>query len=170
MFGTNFTSNTGCDITPCATLDATPLITMSQGVNTTFNWQTDCDHLVNPYGFIAESIPYHFVFKIQDDYCPVPKISYATITINVVNPGIIEAPEINCIQTEINGDNTITWNTVIDPLGTFNSYQIYSIQNGLLGTIANINTTTFSTPSNGIQNDFLHCYSICLQWKHLKVF
>ena len=154
IFGTNFTSNTGCIITPCATLDATPLITMSQGVNTTFNWQTDCGHLVNPYGFIAESIPYHFVFKVQDDYCPVPKVSYATITINVVNPGIVDAPEINCIQTETNGDNTITWSVVTDPLGTFDSYQIYSIQNGLLATINNINTTTFSTPSNGVQNDY----------------
>ena len=154
MFGNNYTSNSGCAITPCATLDATPLITMSQGVNTTFTWQTDCDHLVNPYGFIAESIPYHFVFKIQDDYCPVPKVSYATITINVTNPGIIEAPVIDCIQTETNGDNTITWTAVTDPLGTFNSYQIYSLQNGLLGTIADINTTTFSIPSNGVQNDF----------------
>jgi len=143
LFGTNYTSNAGCAIAPCATLNATPLITMSQGVNTTFNWQTDCDHLVNPNGQAAVSIPYHFVFKVQDDYCPVPKVSYATVTINVVNPGVVAAPEISCIQSDATGDVTINWNQVADPQGTFNEYQIYTRQNGLIGTIGNIATTSF---------------------------
>ena len=154
MFGTNFTSTTGCDITPCATLDATPLITMSQGVTTTFDWQTTCDHVVNPYGFAADLVPYHFVFKIQDNYCDVPKVSYATITINVVNPGVIPAPTIDCIQTAANGDVTINWSPVADPLGTFVEYQVYSVQNGLIGTFGNINTTTFTDPAVGQQNDY----------------
>ena len=162
MFGTNFTSNAGCAIAPCATLDATPLITMSQGVTTTFDWQTDCDHLVNPFGFIAASVPYHFVFKIQDDYCPVPKVSYASITINVTNPGIVPAPVIDCIQSNVAGDVTINWSPVVDPLGTFNSYQVHSVQNGLLATINNINTTTFTELAVGAQNDyFLVTASAC---------
>lgn len=154
MFGTSFTSNTGCAIAPCATLDATPLITMSQGVITTFNWQTDCDHLTNPYGYVAESVPYHFVFKIQDDYCPVPKVSYATITINVTNPGIVDAPTVDCIQTNAAGDVTINWSTVIDPLGTFNSYEVHSLQDGLIATIPNINTTTYTDLAVGAKKDY----------------
>lgn len=154
MFGTNYTSNTGCAIAPCATLNTTPLITMPQGVTTNFNWQTSCDHLVNPFGFSADMIPYHFVFKVQDDYCPIPKVTYATVTINVVNPGVIQAPPINCIQSDATGDVTIQWNAVNDPAGTFTEYRIYSVQNGLLGTIGNINTTTFTDPGITQQNDY----------------
>ncbi len=154
MFGTNYTSNLGCAIAPCATLDQTPLITMPQGVNTTFNWQTDCDHLVTSTGFVASSIPYHFVFKIQDDYCQVPKVSYATITINVRNPGVIDAPEIDCIQTDAAGNVILNWTPVNDPTGTFSSYQIYSVQNGLLGTINTIGTATFSSPAVTSTNDY----------------
>jgi len=162
MFGTNYTSNVGCAIAPCATLNATPLITMSQGVTTTFDWQTDCDHLVNPFGFIAESIPYHFVFKVQDNYCPVPKVSYATITINVTNPGIVPAPIIDCIQTDAADNVTINWSPVVDPLGTFNSYQVHSLQDGLIATINNINTTTYTDPAVGTQKDyFLVTASAC---------
>ena len=162
MFGTNFTSSSGCAIAPCATLNTTPLITMSQGVNTTFDWQTDCNHLVRPDGSIATSVPYHFVFKIQDDYCPIPKVSYATITINVTNPGIVDAPIIDCIQTDAAGNVTLNWNQVNDPLGTFNSYQVHSVQDGLIATIPSINTTTYVDASVGTQKDyFLVTASAC---------
>ena len=154
LFGTNYTSTAGCTIAPCATLNATPLITMSQGVNTDFSWQTTCDHLVNPSGQAATSIPYHFVFKVQDNYCQVPKVSYATVTINVLNPGIVAAPTISCIQSDATGDVTITWNQVADPAGTFNEYQVYSIQNGLIGTIGNIATTSFIHPGVLQENDY----------------
>ncbi len=156
MFGANFTNaGAGCATTPCATLDQTPLITAPQGVSTTFNWQTSCNHLITPFGTEAAAIPYHFVFKVQDDYCPVPKVSYATVTINVVNPGIIPAPEIECIQTAANGDVIINWEGVTDPLGTFTEYRIYSLQNGLVATVPNINTTTYTDPGAGNQqNDY----------------
>lgn len=154
LFGTNYTSTTGCAIAPCATLNTTPLITMPQGVNTTFNWQTSCDHLVNANGQAAVSIPYHFVFKVQDDYCQVPKVSYATITINILNPGVLAAPEISCIQSDATGDVTINWNQVADPSGTFTEYQIYSVQNGLIGTVGNIATTSFTHVGVTQENDY----------------
>ena len=155
MFGTNFTSTTGCAIAPCATLNTTPPITMSQGASTTFNWQTSCDHVVNPYGQSVAMVPYHFVFKVQDDYCPIPKVKYATVTINVVNQGIIDAPPINCIQTDAAGDVNISWNPVSDPTGSFVEYQIHSVQNGLLGSIATIGTNSFVDVGNGTQvNDY----------------
>jgi hypothetical protein len=146
MFGTNFTSATGCAIAPCATLNTSPLITGVQGVNTTFNWQTDCDHLVGADGNAQDMIPYHFVFRVQDDYCQVPKVSYATVTINVLNPGVIEAPSINCIHSDATGNVTIEWDPVSDPTGTFVEYQIYSAQNGLLGTVAGIGTSSWTDP------------------------
>lgn len=162
IFGTAYTSTAGCNIAPCATLNATPLITMSQGVTTTFDWQTDCDHLVSPNGFVASSVPYNFVFKIQDDYCPVPKISYATITINVTNPGIVPAPVIDCIQSDATGNVTITWSPVTDPMGTFNSYEVHSLQDGLLATINNINTSSYTDLTVTTDKDyFLVTASAC---------
>ncbi|MFT5780448.1 MAG: hypothetical protein ACI837_003410, partial [Crocinitomicaceae bacterium] len=154
MFGTNFTSNVGCLIAPCATLNATPLITMSQGVTTTFDWQTDCDHLVTQFGGTEDFVPYHFVFKVQDDYCPVPKVTYATITINVLNPGVIQAPAINCIQSDGTGDVTISWNPVADPLGTFTEYQIYTEQLGLIATIPAIGTASYTDLGVAQANDY----------------
>jgi gliding motility-associated-like protein len=152
--GPNATLSSGCAIGPCATLDALPPIAMSQGVSTTFNWQTTCDHLVDPSGTTALSVPYQFVFKVQDDYCPVPKVSYATVTINLENPDVIPATSINCIQTSPNGEVTISWNGSINVNNSFVEYQIYSAQNGLITSISDINTTTFTSPSNGQAEDF----------------
>lgn len=154
MFGTNFTSATGCAIAPCATLNATPIISGIQGVNTTFNWQTTCDHLVGADGNALDVIPYHFVFKVQDDFCQVPKVSYATVTINVVNPGVIQAPEINCIHSDATGNVTIEWTPVADPAGTFVQYEIHSVQNGLLTTIPAIGTSSWLDPAVTQQNDY----------------
>lgn len=154
MFGTNFTAATGCAIAPCATLNATPIITGTQGVTTTFNWQTSCDHLVGADGNALDMIPYHFVFRVQDDFCQVPKVSYATVTINVVNPGVIQAPEINCIQSDAAGNVTIQWNPVANPSGTFVSYEIHSVQNGLLATLPLIGTNSWTDPLVTQQNDY----------------
>ena len=89
MFGAGFVSTTGCNITPCATLNSNLPVSGQQTVGVDFSWQTTCNHLVNQYGVVADMIPYTFVFKVQDDYCQVPKVSYATVTINVLNPGVI---------------------------------------------------------------------------------
>jgi gliding motility-associated-like protein len=154
LFGPNPTLPVGCAIAPCPTVDQVPLITMSQGVNTTFNWQTTCDHLVNPYGYIADVIPYHFVFKVQDDYCPIPKVKYATITVNVVNPNVIPATQINCIQTAPNGDVTLNWDPVVDPGASFSEYQIHSDQSGLIASIPTIGTSSFTYAAPGQDEHF----------------
>jgi len=144
LFGTNSTATTGCIITPCATVSSTPLITGIQGATTTFNWQTDCDHVVNSDGTGLDVVPYHFVFRVQDDFCPVPEVVYATVTINVVNPNIIQAPNIECIQGDAAGNFTLTWQAVTDVGGSFVEYQIHSVQNGLLATLPAIGTTTYT--------------------------
>jgi hypothetical protein len=154
MFGTGFTSATGCDIAPCATLNNAPIVIGSQGVSVNFSWQTSCDHLVGADGNALDLIPYHFVFRVQDDYCQVPKVSYATVTINVVNPGVIAAPEITCIQSDNNGDVTISWDPVIDPFSTFIEYQIHSVQNGLIATLPLLSANSHTIPAVGAQNDY----------------
>lgn len=154
MYGTNFTTNTGCDIAPCATLNATPPISNPQGTGATFNWQTSCDHLQTPNGLASTSVPYTFVFKIQDDYCPVPKVKYTTVTVNVQNLGVLPAPEITCIQTENNGDITINWTPIADVFGTFVEYQVFSANAGLIQSIPNINTGTITIPGTNQQEEF----------------
>lgn len=163
MFSSNYTSGTGCINPPCANLDSAPTITGVQGVGTNFSWQTDCSHLLNPDGYAADMIPFHFVFKIQDDYCPVPKVRYATITVNVENLAVIQAPQINCIQTDATGDLTINWNSVSDPDGTFVEYEVHSVQSGLIGTIPTIATNSYTVPGGGASSEdyFLAVVSGC---------
>ncbi len=155
MFGAGLTSSSGCDIEPCATLNASAPIIGTQQVSSTFTWQTTCDHLVNEYGIVADMIPYNFVFKVQDDFCPVPKVSYVTVTIFVINPGIIPATQINCIQTENNGDLTIKWDQVLNPENSFFEYQLNSVEDGLIGSpILDISTTQVTIPAPNISKHY----------------
>lgn len=154
MYGTNFTDpNNGCPTLPCATLNSAPSATGINGASLTLNWQTSCDHLVGANGVAQSTVPYIFVFKTQDDYCPVPSVRYTTVTINVQNRGVLQAPEIECITTDQNGDITINWEAVNDPNGNFDSYEVFSLANGSLTTINNINNTSFTIPGAGTTND-----------------
>lgn len=156
MYGTSYTNaGGGCDITPCATLDNTPPITNNNGATVEFDWQTSCDHLIGASGDVQDNVPYIFIFKVQDDYCPVPEVRYATVVINVQNKSVLPAPEITCISTDSNDDVTINWNGVNDPSGDFDSYEVFSTADGSIATINNINTTTYTLPGEGIEeNDF----------------
>jgi len=164
LFGANFTNaGAGCDVLPCATLNATPAITGVQGVNTTFNWQTSCDHLVDATGNAQDIVPYIFVFKVQDDYCPVPQVTYATVTINVQNQGVLDSPQIDCIVTDLNDDLTLNWSPISDPNGDFVSYQVHSVSGGVLATIPAIGTSSATLPgaATSAQNYFLSVQSGC---------
>lgn len=156
QFGNNFTDPAvGCDVAPCATLNSTPPISMNNGASVDFSWQTDCGHLVDFLGDAQNSVDYNFVFRVQDDYCPIPKVKYATVTIRVKNQDVIEGPELQCIQTAANDDVTISWDPVTDINGAFAGYEIFSLQNGSLGTVANINTGTFTHVGGGTAaNDY----------------
>jgi len=153
QFGTNFTSTSGCDVAPCATLNQTPVITGVQGVSTNFSWQTDCAHLVDAHGNIDDEKTYTFVFRVQDNFCQIPKTTFKTITIHVKNPGIIPATTINCISSQPNGSLDITWDPVLNPNNTFVDFELYSIQNGLIGNYP-IGTTTVNVPNPGVEKDF----------------
>jgi hypothetical protein len=151
MFGNNFTDpNNGCVVGPCATLNPAPPITGVQGAIVNFNWQTSCDHLVDASGNAQSSVPYIFVFKVADDYCPVPKVTYATVIIHVQNQGVLPAPAIECIQTDENNNVTINWSPVSDPNGDFAGYSIIEAGVGEIATVANINTTSFTIAGAGV--------------------
>lgn len=152
MFGTGFTSS-GCINAPCATLTPGPPVTMTQGVSTDFSWQTACVHTQTPFGTTQEITPYHFVFKFADNYCQVPKVTFRTVTINVRNPGILPAAQINCISTDASGNVTVTWDPVSDPNGTFQQLELYSVQNGLIGSFTTAtNSAVITNP--GQELDF----------------
>ena len=162
MFGAGYTSPLGCDIEPCATLNSLPPIEAPENATASFSWQTTCDHLVNQFGGISEMIPYDFVFKVQDNFCQVPKITYATVRINVVNPGVLQAPKIDCIQTDAAGNLTLNWTSINDPFGSFIEYGVYSIQDGLLANLLDVNANSFPiTGSTDAQDFFLSVKSGC---------
>ncbi|MFM7662012.1 MAG: gliding motility-associated C-terminal domain-containing protein [Bacteroidota bacterium] len=162
MFGAGLTLNTGCDIEPCATLNSALPIIGTQQVSATFSWQTSCDHLVNQYGIVSDVIPYNFVFKVQDDYCPVPKVSYVTVTIYVVNPGVIQPTQIKCIETLPNGDLTIHWNQVSNPENSFVEYQLHSLEDGQIASFPDITSTSHTLPSGDeAKNYFVSVKSGC---------
>jgi gliding motility-associated-like protein len=150
QFGANFSSNTtGCLNPPCATLTPAPPVTGQFGVQTTFNWQTTCDHLASPVGCGATSNVYTFVIRTQDDYCPAPAINIATITIVVLDQPQLPPPKLSCTEVLPNGDVTLTWVEVIDTLNTFDSYQIFFSPNingpyTVIDSIFNISTVVYT--------------------------
>jgi len=63
------------------------------------------------------------------------------LLITSILPTYVSA-QIKCIQTNVNDDVTIYWSQSNDP--NFTSYQIYTVQNGLLTTINSVATTSFT--------------------------
>lgn len=152
MYGTGYTnSSAGCNTPDCATLNAAT-VTGSQSANLHFNWQTNCNHLKGPDGTAENEMPYIFVFKVKDDYCPAPKVNYYTVTIHVKNKDVLPAPKIKCITTAANGDVILHWDPISDPSGNFNGYKIYGVNQGLYGTIATINTGSYTINAGTITN------------------
>ncbi|MDT8309468.1 MAG: hypothetical protein RQ866_08040, partial [Bacteroidales bacterium] len=70
----------GCLNPPCANL--TPTTTLTNpitgmfGVQTTFSWQTGCQHLATNVGCGVTSNTYNFLFKTKDNFCPAPGINF----------------------------------------------------------------------------------------------
>jgi gliding motility-associated-like protein len=56
---------------------------------------------------------------------------------------LLPPPVWSCIQT-VNADLLLNWQAVADPGGNFSRYEVYSIQDGLIASITNINTTTYT--------------------------
>ncbi|MBN4082104.1 gliding motility-associated C-terminal domain-containing protein [bacterium AH-315-B15] len=143
-FGTNLTDAlTGCDYAPCATLPLGPILTGVQGLSTTFNWQTSCDHLLDANGQQQASQTYTFVLRAQDDYCSVPGQTFETIKITLLNKNTILGVDVHCVDVLANGDVSVTWEQTTDSGGSFDSYEVWSIEDGFISTVAGITTENF---------------------------
>jgi hypothetical protein len=139
-FGTNLTDpNSGCDVLPCATLDLPPIISGVQGVNTHFNWQTDCEHLEDVNGVPQQEQVFNFVLKAQDDFCSVPGVTYKTITIKLKNSVELPPADLHCVNVLANGDVELTWTKSDPTVGAFTRYEIHSFDGTNDNTIATIN-------------------------------
>jgi gliding motility-associated-like protein len=164
QFGTGFTNTTaGCLAAPCATLTPAPPVTGQFGVQTTFNWQTHCDHLAANAGCGTTSNLYTFVIRTQDDFCPAPAINIATITILVLDHPQLPSPRMGCTEVLPNGSVRLTWEEVIDTFGTFDSYWIYHSTNlagpyTALDSIFNINTNTYLHNGANANNQINYYY------------
>ena len=85
QFDTSFSSPTsGCLNPPCATLTPPPPVIGQFGVQTTFNWQTDCSHLNLNAGCATTTSIYNFIVKAEDDFCPAPGLVISTITVVIL--------------------------------------------------------------------------------------
>lgn len=125
-----------------------------QGSTNHITWQTSCADLKNSFGNEYDTVNYSFVVKVIDNYCQIPKVSYQRIQIQLTSDIQISPAQIQCIQTQINGDLLITWDQVSDPNNDFVAYELYSVQNGLLSSFPDISSTSFTVPAVNINHDF----------------
>lgn len=126
QFGLGYTNpNLGCLNPPCATLNPPPPISAFFGAATNFYWQTSCVHLTAAAGCGNTTNTYIFLIKVRDDFCPAPSVQFKTISITVVNPPLLDAPKIRCVETLPNGDVKLTWSIPNDPHNAFYNYTIF---------------------------------------------
>lgn len=116
----------GCINPPCATLNPVPPMNAMVALATHFNWQTSCDHINFNQGCATIGNVHTFYFKIYDNACPAPAINGVTVSIVVLAPPLVEAPQIHCTEVLPNGDVVLTYNIPPDPRGVFDSYHVFS--------------------------------------------
>jgi hypothetical protein len=164
QFGANYTDpNNGCAFPPCATLNPAPPVTSQGSVNTTFNWQTGCEHIAYPEGCYVERNTHTFTFLFRDDACPAPNYSVVTATIVIEALDVIGPPDLRCVDVSANGSTQLTWLTPPDPEGTFNAFLVYTAPalNGpytLLDSIFNYNQTSYIHMNAGANNGPIYYY------------
>ena len=161
QFGTNFTSTTGCLNPPCATLGTTLPAKGLLGVNTTFSWQTDCNHVSFTDRCISGQNTYTFVITATDDECPIPSLNISTISITVVGDTVIESPDVNCVNVLANGDVTLDWDLTPNINNSFTAWMIYSATdvNGpfvLLDSVKTYSTNTYTHVGANANNQQMH--------------
>ncbi len=142
--------NGACLFRPCATLSPSPI-----GFDTvinyaiTFDWNTSCSQLGFSQSCRSFSNVYTFVFKFLDDFCPVPGISTATVTIVLRPPPLVPAPSIRCVAVQPDGSVSLSWVPAPDTAGTFKSFHIYYSPNAagpfnLIDSVTNYAQTSYN--------------------------
>ncbi|MDO7592900.1 MAG: gliding motility-associated C-terminal domain-containing protein [Schleiferiaceae bacterium] len=154
----------GCLNPPCATVSPkSPQTTYTNTLNNevSFYWETNCDHI--SYQTNACGLPtnkYVFALRMQDNFCPAPAISVASVVINVVSTIPIPPDMSNsCVSVQADGSIDISW---VPPIDTGMNYDSYVVFHGInatapftaIDTIANYSATTYNhaTPNPGGSN------------------
>lgn len=158
QFGANFTSTTtGCANAPCATLSQTAPIQFTGTKNFSFDWKTDCSHLMNN-GNMVSSKTYTFIVQAKDDNCQIPKFVYKTIQVNVKNPDAGLAPEIECVQVLPNGSYQLT----LKNTGNITTpFYIQNQSNTIVSTITSNTQTSIVIPAGNNTSFHINYTSGC---------
>ncbi len=149
-FGTGYVNTaSGCLNPPCATLSPPPGDSAQFGIATTFNWQTDCNHLGYSTQCLTFSNTYTFVIKIFDDYCPAPGLNFSNISITILPPPVLDAPDLRCVSVLPNGDVSLSWIVPPDTSARFRSYYVYEASGAAgpftkIDSISNYNQTSYT--------------------------
>ena len=169
QFGAGYTNSAGgCSNPPCATLTPAPPATTIGSTGTTFNWQTDCNHLTGQLGCNTADNTYTFSIVFQDNFCPIPAFTTYNISVTILAPNSSEhSPELRCVSVNSDGSTTLNWEQGVNTTGSWNSYAIYH-SNSLNGpytqiaTINNINTLSYihTTANAAVDQNFYFVTSI----------
>ncbi len=166
QFGTPI-NQAGCINPPCASLTPTPTwqnpLTGTFGVQTSFTWQTGCQHLATNVGCGTTSNTYNFLFKVMDNFCPAPGIRFATVTIVVLTKPTLPSPPIHCLEVLANGDVVLNWPEVVDTMNTFDSYHVWTATSPagpfvVFDSIFDITTTTTTHLGAGANGQSIYYY------------
>jgi hypothetical protein len=107
---------------------------------------------------------------MQDDFCPAPAISIATLKVTVLaDPS--DPPQMGCVGYDPSGGINLTWTPPVDTGFRFQAYVIYfrpmSTPNGVFSAVDTVwNYATSSTILNGLPNNgdgeyFIRVLSMC---------
>jgi hypothetical protein len=142
-------SLSGCLTPPCAKLTPAPNppiqpLSGQFGIQTTFTWQTTCNHLSTNSSYTT----YNFLFKVFDDFCPAPAQAMKTVSIILKSPSTGPA-NLHTANLLGNGNITLAWQKPTDPKQVFHAYVlyraiIYTNNFQAIDTITNINQLAFT--------------------------
>lgn len=164
--------NTCLFVPPCATitsLNPGGVFIRSLANDVEFNWNTTCDHLTfQAFACGGLRNTYEFFFRFEDNSCPLPAFSYATVKLNVDNV-MPDQPDLSnsCVSVLANGNIQFDWIAPADTGINFDSYEIYRSTNGgpyaNVGSITDYSLTSFTdnTPPPGINAYFLRTAGGC---------
>ncbi len=150
----------GCLNPPCANITPTP--GQPTFVNPTnnqveFSWNTDCNHLNTQNGCGTFRNSYSFALRMEDDFCPAPAISIATLKVTVVaDPS--DPPQMGCVGYDPSGGINVTWTAPVDTGFRFDKYIIYFKPANTPGAVfsavdSNSNYAATSALLNGLPNN-----------------
>ena len=156
--------NGACLYPPCATLTPSPIgfdTVINYAIN--FDWNTSCNQLGFNQNCRSFSNAYTFVIKLFDDFCPVPGISTATITVVLLPPPLAAPPSIRCVAVQPNGSVTLSWVPGVDSASSFKCYQIYYSSSAtgpfnLIDSVTNYAQTSYNHTGIDANNSLAYYY------------